>query len=82
LNIIDRRKRPYRFRKVNAVIEPTSHDNCCKDADQAQAKDDSLVYDEMEHVSLSEAINWAHIHPDELTLYIYDEDSGIYPSPR
>lgn len=34
-NIIDHRKRPYRFKKINAVIEPTRHDNTVKDADQA-----------------------------------------------
>jgi hypothetical protein len=80
LNIIDRRKRPYRFRKINAVIEPTRHDNRCKDADQAEGRDNWLGYDEREHISLAEAIEWAATAPDELTLYLYDEDGGIYPS--
>lgn len=30
LNIVDRRKRPYRFQKINAIVEPTRHDNCKK----------------------------------------------------
>jgi len=80
LNIIDRRKRPYRFEKVNAVIEPTRHDNRCKDADHAGGKDNWMGYDEREHIALSEAIEWAATTADELTLYLYDEDGGIYPS--
>jgi hypothetical protein len=82
-NVIDRRKRPYRFKKLNAVIEPTRHDNRCKDADRAKPnrKQDAawMGYDEKEHVSLSEAAQWAMAHKDSLTLYLYDHDKGIYP---
>lgn len=81
LNIIDHRKRPYRFMKINAVIEPTRHDNACKDSDHANGADKWIGYDEQEHVSLNDAIKWAAGCPDEVTLYIYDEDSGIYPIP-
>jgi hypothetical protein len=77
-NIVDRRKRPYRFLKVNAVIEPTRHDNRVKDADQAHGKDAWIGYDEREHVSISAAVEWAVGFPDDVTLYLYDEDSGIY----
>lgn len=80
LNVIDRRKRPYQFRKINAVIEPTRHDNSIKDADRASGKDDCIGYDEREHISLTEAVEWAANATGELTLYIYDEDGGIYPS--
>lgn len=79
LNIIDHRKRPYRFLRINAVIEPTRHDNRVKDADQAPGRSDSwLEYEETEHVPLNEAFAWAEAHPDEVTLYLYDEDGGIY----
>lgn len=78
LNIIDRRKRPYRFKKVNAIIEPTRHDNRCKDCDRADGQDDWIGYAESEHVSLHEAIEWASMHHDDVTLYLYDEDGGIY----
>lgn len=77
LNIIDCRKRPYRFKKVNVVIEPTRHDNRCKDADQADGIDTWMGYADMERATLSEAIGWAAAHADELTLYIYDEDVPI-----
>jgi hypothetical protein len=79
-NVIDRRKRPYRFLKINAVIEPTRHDNRCKDADQAAGEDQWMGYDEREHISLSEAVEWAASVPDEITLFLYDEDGGLYPS--
>jgi hypothetical protein len=32
-NIIDRRLRPYRWAKINAIVEATSYDNDCLDAD-------------------------------------------------
>jgi hypothetical protein len=82
LNIVDRRKRTYRFKKINAVIEPTRHDNRCKDSDQVDGRDAWLGYDEREHISLADAIEWASTFPDELTLYIYDEDGGIYPDQQ
>lgn len=78
VNIIDRRKHPYRFLKINAIIEPTRHDNRIKDADHANGKDNWIGYDEREHIKLIDAIEWAVTFPDELTLYLYDEDSGIY----
>jgi hypothetical protein len=28
-NIVDRRKRPYRWKAITAIIEPTYHDNNC-----------------------------------------------------
>lgn len=78
-NIIDRRKRPYRFLKINAVIEPTRHDNSIADADQAEPQAQWIGYDEQEHISLADALQWAHNHKDLVTLFIYDANSGIYP---
>jgi hypothetical protein len=75
-NVIDSRKRPYRWRKVNAIIEATSHDNSCKDADQQPPSDDDLTYDEREGISLNEAIRWADEQSCPVTLYIYDEGRG------
>ena len=82
LNIIDRRKQPYRFKKVNAVIEPTRHDNKVKGADRAprSPKMDNLWIgcDDQEHVSLLDAVVWASMHPDHVTLYLYDPNDGLY----
>ena len=75
-NIIDRRKRPYRWREVNAIIEATSHDNFCKDADQQKPSDGDLTYDQLENVSLQEAIDWANRETCPVTLYLYDKGEG------
>ena len=78
-NIIDRRERPYRWRKVNAVVEAVEHDNSCQDADQAPESDPALVvdYDALEAVSVDEAIRWAGGQSCPVTLYIYDSGRGL-----
>lgn len=75
-NIIDRRTRPYRWRRINAIIEATSHDNSCSDSDQQPEEDDDITYDEREDISLSEALRWANDQPSAVTLYLYDLGSG------
>lgn len=79
-NIIDRRKRPYRFIKINAVMEPTQQDNSATDADRLEPLDhDHIGYDEKEHITLAAAVTWANSFPFPATLYLYDHDAGIYP---
>lgn len=83
LNVIDRRKRKYRFLKVNAIIEPTWHDNSLDDSDKSHPDGVKgamawMGYDEKERVSVQEAFEWASKHPDDVTLYLYDEDAGLY----
>ncbi|WP_404710687.1 hypothetical protein [Sphingomonas sp. MMS24-J13] len=75
-NIVDRRTRPYRWREVNAIIEATSHDNACKDADQQPPTDDDLTYDQRENVTLAEAVAWANAESSAVTLYLYDKGAG------
>lgn len=81
VNIIDRRKRQYRFFTVNAIVEAAWHDNSCKDSDQI---DDvrGPDYGEQEHIPLHQAIAWASGFEAPVTLYVYDEDAGIYPTER
>jgi hypothetical protein len=76
-NIIDRRTRPYRWREVNAIIEATSHDNACEDADQQQPTDDDLTYDQHENVTFAEAIAWPNQEVCPGTLYLYDKGTGM-----
>lgn len=76
-NIIDKRARPYRWREVNAIIEATSHDNACKDADQHPPADNDLTYDERANITLAEAIAWANAEPSAVTLYLYDKGAGM-----
>lgn len=75
-NIIDRRKRPYRWKRVTAIIEAVEHDNSCIDADQAEETPPSLVvdYERRPDVSISEAVAWATATRCPVTLYIYDAD--------
>lgn len=81
-NVIDRRKRPYRWGKINAVIEPTAHDNSVPDSDDIRlAAPDWIGYDEREHTSVAGALEWAQKHREFVTLYLYDEDGGIYEQP-
>lgn len=75
-NIIDRRKRPYRWKSINAMVEATSHDNSCSDSDQADGGPDDVVYDQREGVSLEYAIAWANSLPGSVTLFLYDEGRG------
>ena len=77
-NIIDRRKRPYRWRSVNAVVEAIEHDNSVPDADQApEARITSVVdYDRRLSISVQDAIQWATEQPCEVTLYLYDSGGG------
>jgi len=81
-NIIDRRTRPYRWRLVNAIVEAIEHDNSCLDADQAPASDPSMTvdYDELEAVSVQDAVTWANQQPCAVTLYLYDLGSGFADS--
>ena len=80
-NIVDRRKRRRRFKVVNAIIEPTRHDNSVKGGDRAprNTKMDKrwIGYDEREKISVNDAIRWAWSHADFVTLYLYDKGDGI-----
>ena len=71
-NIIDSRKQPYRWKHVVAVVEATSNDNSTRDADQVDAHDDDILYDQRVGLSVAEAVQWAMSHPQPVTLFLYD----------
>jgi hypothetical protein len=74
LNIIDKRKRPYRWRCIDATIEPTWHDNTCADCDHADEGDPgAVVWEGRTGIALAEAVVWAAAKPYAVTLYLYDE---------
>jgi len=75
-NIVDRRHRRFRWGRVNAVVEATSHDNSVADSDQIEPARDDVDYDERIGVSLAEAVTWAQQFPGPVTLYLYDEGEG------
>ena len=76
-NIIDRRKRPYRWKRVNAVIEATSNDWNVADSDEQPSGPDDITYADRKDVSVEEAIAWASAEPSPVTLYLYNEGEGI-----
>ena len=72
-NIIDHRKSPYRWAKVNAVIENTSHDNGVDNADFIEAPNEhGVLCDDRDDISLNDAIVWAQSQKVPVTLFIYD----------
>ena len=75
-NIIDSRTRPYRWRTINAIVEPTSHDNSCADTDEAEETHEGPIYAAKKRISLLDAVKWASELPGMLTLYLYDEGGG------
>jgi hypothetical protein len=76
-NIIDHRRRPYRWRTINAIIEPTYHDNSAADSDQVEeAPEDFLVYDKRKNICVADAIQWAESLNFAVTLYLYDQGSS------
>lgn len=75
-NIVDNRTRRYRWRKIDAIIEATAHDNSCADSDQQPPSDDDVTYDQRKGISLADAVKWAMSEPSAVTLYLYDEGDG------
>ena len=76
-NIIDSRKRKYRWREVNAVIEDIRNDHNVADTDDFEGENDlAPVYDERKGISLHDAIRWAE-EEGKVTLYLYDMGDGI-----
>jgi hypothetical protein len=72
LNVIDDRKLRYRWEHINAVAEPTWHDNQCPDADQTTPTKNELAYEERAGISVKEAIEWANNLTYSVTLYLSD----------
>ncbi len=78
-NIIDNRKRKYRWRNLNAIVEATEHDNSCADSDQIPEAEQGIAptYENRSGISLNEAVQWASEFNGSITLYLYDAGSGI-----
>ena len=76
VNIVDFRANSYRFRKIDAVVEATWHDNRIKNADHvtyvAVAGGDGPHYAKRSAISVSEAIEWADTFFTAVTLSLHD----------
>ena len=86
LNIVDGRKRRYRWKRINAIVEPVWHDNSVKDTDLAEVPttledelSDDVVYEQLADGSIAEAIAWANAFKCQVTLHLYDDGEGILP---
>ena len=76
-NIVDRRKRPYRWKAITAIMEPTYHDNSVADSDRIDEINFDIIYDERAKISLADAVGWVQSLPFPATLYLYDLGDGI-----
>ena len=78
-NVIDMRTRPHRWKRVNAIVEATWHDNTVNDADEAACPlpANEVTYEERAGVTVEEAVQWAISQPCPVTLYLYDEGAGF-----
>ena len=76
-NVIDRRRRRYRWAKVHAIVEPTWHDNSVSGADQAPetTAETDVVFDERKEISVNDAITWATSQSCPVTLYVRDGEA-------
>lgn len=76
-NVIDRRTRPYRWKRLSAIIEAIEYENSCLDADQAAETSPLSVidHDKRDDLSVQEAILWAEQAKCAVTLYLYDADN-------
>ncbi|MEM6899168.1 MAG: hypothetical protein AAF583_05285 [Pseudomonadota bacterium] len=77
-NIVDNRKRKYRWVEINAVIENTEHDNSCEDTDFCEPQEDAVTYEQRKSILLHDAIVWAEQATGKVTLYLYDKGDGIH----
>ena len=75
-NIIDRRTNEY-YIYVDAVFEPSWHDNTCKNATQFIPKKDDFSYFEKENITIEDAITTAieKYKHTPTTIYLYDTGS-------
>lgn len=78
-NIIDRREHPFRWKRVNAIIEATSNDNDVNDSDEAPMHDDDVVYAQRVYITVAEAVEWAMSQEQPVTLFLYDAGKGVCP---
>jgi len=69
-NIVDQRKRHYRWKRVNAVIEDSSADNSCDDSDQVLPEHGPAgpIYAARKNISVAEAVKWASQEKGLVTL--------------
>lgn len=71
-NIVDNRSNSYRWACIDAVIEPTWHDNGCIGADQTVQVQGETDFEMRKGLTLADAVTWAHGLAFPVTLYLRD----------
>jgi hypothetical protein len=78
-NIVDGRRNEFCSIGLQAIIEPSCHDNDQPGAQQFDFDDPKITtgYDEINNVTIAEALEWANTFQFPVTLYLYDgEDTS------
>lgn len=73
-NIIDRRKNTYDV-EVDAVFEPSWHDNSCVNATEFLQQEEDWSIDNMDSTTVEEAIMHCDTWDLPVTVYLYDKGS-------
>ncbi|MBS0547726.1 MAG: hypothetical protein JSR24_08260 [Proteobacteria bacterium] len=79
LNFVDHRRSIYKWKKVDAVVEPTWHDNKCVGADAADPCKGENDYEVRQNISVADAIAWASGLPFDVTIYLWDAGAAMEP---
>ncbi len=75
VNFLDLRERPYRWKRVCAVVQSASKDNVAEDSDQVTLElGVEIDYAERVGISVRDAVLWAEGMGGMVTLYLYDVD--------
>lgn len=73
-NIIDRRNNKYAV-EVDAVFEPSWHDNTTEDATQFFVNKNAFDIENTDNTTVEEAIEYCNTFDFQITVYLYDKDS-------
>lgn len=72
-NIVDRRDNQYNV-EIDAVFEPSWHDNSCSEATNfMQLSDSELTVDHIDDTTVEDAIKHCDTWDLPVTLYLYDK---------
>ena len=79
-NLVDHRINKYRWKCINAVVEPIWQDDNIENGDDSGIRNPNpaiSAYEELGMVSLHHAVCWAEAKTHPVTLFLYDEEDGF-----
>jgi len=71
-NIVDDRKNNKKWKLIWGTVEPTFHDNSCRESDRAEPDSSRLGFIQFTSsaMPLTDILTWANQFPGENTLYL------------